>query len=99
MSTIDEALSGSRVGANTTVTSLRVALRSLRQHPRVAVLFLVATLTQGALQGAMIWALREVLITLGGRHGVAGGALLGGGVGGVAVGGVRSAGGLSAPPG
>ncbi len=65
-----------------TFTVVRIALRSLRQHPLLAVLFLAATLVQGALQGGMVWALREVLITLSKPRGAAGGVLL---VGAVAV--------------
>ena len=40
-------------------------------HPWLAASFLTATLIQGVLQGALIWALRHVLETLGdqGRHG------------------------------
>src|SRR5439155_26998579 len=74
------------------MTALTAALRSLRQHPGLALLFLLATLAQGALQGAMIWALRSVLLSLSGPRGAAGGVLL---IGAVAVLGVwllRSAG-------
>ena len=49
---------------NTTWTALRTGLRSLRRYPGLAVAFLLATLAQGALQGVMVWALREVLIVL-----------------------------------
>jgi ABC-type multidrug transport system fused ATPase/permease subunit len=58
-----------------TLTALKAALRSLRYHPGLAATFLVATLVQGALQGAMIWALREVLLTLSRPGGVSHGAL------------------------
>jgi ATP-binding cassette, subfamily B, bacterial MsbA len=51
-------------GRNNAFTVVRAALRALRQHPALAALFLVATLAQGALQGGMVWALREVLVTL-----------------------------------
>jgi subfamily B ATP-binding cassette protein MsbA len=34
----------------------------MRQHPGLALVFLVATLAQGALQGLLVWALREVLL-------------------------------------
>ena len=74
------------------MTALKAALRSLRQHPGLALLFLLATLAQGALQGAMIWARRSVLLSLSGPRGAAGGVLL---IGAVAVLGVwllRSAG-------
>lgn len=56
-------------------TALKAALRSLRHHPGLAAAFLVATLVQGALQGGMVWALREVLITLSRPGGVARGVL------------------------
>jgi ABC-type multidrug transport system fused ATPase/permease subunit len=60
----------SHAAQHNTLTALKAALRSLRHHPGLAATFLVATLVQGALQGAMIWALREVLIMLGRPGGV-----------------------------
>src|SRR5439155_3985412 len=59
-------------------TALRTALGSLRRHPGLAATFLAATLAQGALQGGMVWALREVLISLSKPGGAARGALVGG---------------------
>jgi len=59
-----------------TRTALRAALRSLHRHPGLAATFLLATLAQGALQGGMVWALREVLITLSKPGGAASGVLL-----------------------
>ena len=59
-----------------TLTALLVGLRSLRQHPGLAVMFLAATLAQGALQGVMVWALREVLITLSKPQGLGGSVLV-----------------------
>jgi len=50
--------------SHSTWTALRIALRSLGRHPGLAFAFLVATLAQGALQGGMVWALREVLLAL-----------------------------------
>ncbi len=47
-----------------TVTVATVALRSLRRHPGLAMLLLLATLVQGALQGGLVWSLREVLLAL-----------------------------------
>jgi ABC-type multidrug transport system fused ATPase/permease subunit len=47
-----------------TLTALKTAFLSLRRHPGLAATFLLATLTQGALQGGMVWALREVLLKL-----------------------------------
>src|SRR5439155_17395996 len=67
------------------MTVLRAGLRSLREYPGLAVLFVAATLAQGALQGAMIWVLRGVLISLPGSGGAAGSVLL---LGAVAVFGV-----------
>lgn len=34
----------------------------MRQHPGLSLVFLAATLAQGALQGLLVWALREVLL-------------------------------------
>jgi len=61
-------ISAPRGGAT---TALKTAVRSLREHPVLAIMFLAATLAQGALQGAMIWALRGVLIALSEKHGAA----------------------------
>jgi len=55
---------------HTTFTAFLVGARSLWQHPGLAVAFLVATLTQGTLQGGMVWALRQVLIILNGPGGM-----------------------------
>ncbi len=55
---------------HTTFTALLVGARSLWQHPGLAVAFLLATLAQGTLQGAMVWALRQVLIMLNGPGGM-----------------------------
>jgi ABC-type multidrug transport system fused ATPase/permease subunit len=66
----------SHAGQHNTLTALRAALRSLRHYPGLAAMFLVATLAQGALQGGMIWALREVLIDLSEPGGAARGVLL-----------------------
>jgi subfamily B ATP-binding cassette protein MsbA len=63
-------------GSNNVATALRAALRSLGHQPSLAAIFLFATLGQGALQGAMIWALREVLVMLSGQRGGEHGALL-----------------------
>ena len=62
-------------------TALKTAVRSLREHPVLALMFLAATLAQGALQGAMIWALRGVLIALSEKHGAASGVLAVGSLG------------------
>jgi ABC-type multidrug transport system fused ATPase/permease subunit len=64
-----------RGAQHNTLTALKGALRSLRHHPGLASTFLVATLVQGALQGGMVWALREVLITLSRPAGAARGVL------------------------
>jgi ATP-binding cassette, subfamily B, bacterial MsbA len=47
---------------NTVATALRLGLHSMRRHPKLAMIFLAATLAQGGLQGLLVWALREVLI-------------------------------------
>jgi ATP-binding cassette, subfamily B, bacterial MsbA len=47
-----------------TLTALKTAFLSLRRHPGLTVTFVFATLVQGALQGGMVLALREVLIAL-----------------------------------
>lgn len=59
-----DAVTTSHAAQHNTLTTLKAALRPLRHHPGLAVMFLLATLAQGALQGGMIWALREVLIAL-----------------------------------
>ena len=74
-----------------TLTALLVGLRSLRQHPGLAVMFLAATLAQGALQGVMVWALREVLITLSKPQGLGGSVLVVGALAVLTVWTVRSA--------
>lgn len=45
-----------------------IGLRAFRMHPLIAISFLAATLVQGALQGLLVWALREVLLALD-KHG------------------------------
>src|SRR5437879_12745981 len=77
---------------HTTFTAFLVGARSLWQHPGLAVAFLVATLTQGTLQGGMVWALRQVLIMLNGPGGVNRRVLLVGALAVCAVWLVRSAG-------
>ncbi len=59
-----------------TLTALRTALRVVRHHRGLALTFLAATLAQGALQGAMVWSLREVLIALSRPGGVGRGVLV-----------------------
>jgi ABC-type multidrug transport system fused ATPase/permease subunit len=59
-----------------TVTALKTAFLSLRRHPGLTATFVCATLVQGALQGGMVWALREVLITLSRPGGVGPGVLV-----------------------
>src|SRR3989442_1921305 len=65
-----DAMTTSSGSRHTTLTAFLVGARSLWQHPRLAVGFLLATLAQGALQGCMVWALRQVLIMLNGPGGV-----------------------------
>lgn len=45
-----------------------IGLRAFRNHPLIAISFVAATLVQGALQGFLVWALREVLLALD-KHG------------------------------
>ena len=58
------------------VAALRLGVRSMRRHPGLALLFLGATVVEGALQGLMIWALRAILIRFGGAGHVGDAALL-----------------------
>jgi len=46
-------------------SGLRVGIRSVRAHPFLAGVVLAATLSQGTLQGLIVWALRGVLLTFG----------------------------------
>jgi subfamily B ATP-binding cassette protein MsbA len=55
-------------------------MRALRQRPLLGSIFLFTTLTQGVLQGLLVWALREVLIQFGKSHDVSAAALALGGV-------------------
>src|SRR2546429_8382618 len=57
--------------SHSTWSALRIALRSLGRHPGLAFAFLVATLAKGALQGGLVWALREVLLALSKAGGAA----------------------------
>lgn len=50
-------------------TALRTGVRAMRRHPALAVVLLAATLSQGALQGLIVWALRRVLLAFGGPAG------------------------------
>jgi ABC-type multidrug transport system fused ATPase/permease subunit len=43
----------------------RVGAQSMRRHPLLAAGFIVAVLAQGFLQGGLIWAIRNVLVSLG----------------------------------
>jgi subfamily B ATP-binding cassette protein MsbA len=52
-----------RPGGNTVLSGLKLGFRSLRQYPLLAGAFVTAILAQGALQGGMIWALREALLS------------------------------------
>src|ERR1700730_15710806 len=61
---------------HTTFSALRSALHSLRNHKGLALTFLAATLAQGALQGAMVWSLREVLLAISRPGGVGKGVLI-----------------------
>src|SRR6185312_16905638 len=65
----------------TFLRALGVGVRSMRAHPVLAFLLLAATISQGTMQGLIVWALRKVLMMFGqGKGGSAslvfGGALL-----------------------
>src|SRR5438309_7683332 len=47
--------------SHTVGTALKLGIRSVRPHPVLAMVFLAATLSQGALQGLLVWVLRDVL--------------------------------------
>lgn len=51
---------------HTLATALKIGVRSAREHPGIAAVFLGATLSQGVLQGFLVWVLREVLRTFSG---------------------------------
>jgi ABC-type multidrug transport system fused ATPase/permease subunit len=55
---------------------VRLGARAMRRHPGLAALFLVMTVAEGGLQGLMIWALRAVLLRLGGSQSVGDASLL-----------------------
>jgi len=50
-------------------SALRVGARSLRAHPMLAAVLFAATLSQGTLQGLIVWALRRVLLMFGQENG------------------------------
>jgi subfamily B ATP-binding cassette protein MsbA len=52
-----------------TTGALALGFRATLRHPALAGAFLVATVAQGALQGGLVWALREVLRRLAEPHG------------------------------
>ena len=66
----NERAAGRPGRAWTVPAAVALGVRSMRRHPLLATAFLVATLAQGGLQGAMVWALREVLIVFAGPSGV-----------------------------
>ncbi len=50
-------------------SAMMLGWRSMWRHPRLAFVFLVATLAQGVLQGLLVFALRQALLNLGGADG------------------------------
>src|SRR6185312_11593316 len=58
--------------------ALRVGLRSMRSHPLMAAMLLAATVSQGTMQGLIVWALRKVLMMFGEGKGGSASLLLGG---------------------
>ncbi len=76
MSSIAQALPASTTRPHSVSTALKAGLRSMREHPRLALLLLLATVSQGMIQGLIVWALRHVLLTFGGEGGATTTALL-----------------------
>src|SRR5439155_710103 len=58
-------------------TALTLGIRSVRQYPLLAAVLFAATLSQGGLQGLLLWVLRDLLRSLGER-GMSSPALVGG---------------------
>jgi subfamily B ATP-binding cassette protein MsbA len=52
-----------------TLAALRLGAREMYRQPLLAGALLVVTLAQGALQGLLLWVLREVLLRFDARHG------------------------------
>lgn len=50
-------------GKQTTATAAAIGLRAFRERPLLGAAFLASTMTQGLLQGLLVWALREVLLS------------------------------------
>lgn len=55
-------------GKQSTVTAATIGLRAFRERPLLGASFLITTLAQGLLQGLLVWALREVLLSFD-KHG------------------------------
>jgi ATP-binding cassette, subfamily B, bacterial MsbA len=60
-SAADAAAAGRSFPGAGVARCLALGLKAVRRHPGLGAVFVVATLTQGALQGLLVWALREVL--------------------------------------
>lgn len=65
-------------GRTTLRSLLGLGVRSLRAYPLLAGVLLVATLSQGTLQGLLVWALRKVLLVFSAGRGGSGLVLLAG---------------------
>ncbi|HSC30107.1 MAG TPA: ABC transporter ATP-binding protein [Gemmatimonadaceae bacterium] len=61
-------------------SALGVGVRSMRAHPVLASLLLAATISQGTMQGLIIWALRKVLMMFGQGKGGSASLVFGGAV-------------------
>jgi len=48
-------------------SALVLGTRAMRQHPMLSIVLLIATLSQGFLQGLLVWALRKVLLLFSGE--------------------------------
>lgn len=78
MRAVSQVASASAAGTVSFWAAVRLGVRSMGRRPALAALFISATLVQGALQGALVWALREVLEAFSGHGEITTKALLAG---------------------
>jgi subfamily B ATP-binding cassette protein MsbA len=55
---------------NNFFTAVKLGFRSMLKHKGLALVFLLATLAQGLMQGLLVWSLREVLVAFSNVHDV-----------------------------